>query len=373
MQVTVTRRDRFPSRRGFGIPLFLTSVAQAGLLDATLRTRSYSDEQEILDDGYATTDDLYIAALEAFSQNPRPLEIKGGYYDDAVAVDAATMQAELALIDDYDKNWYWLTHEAALRDTIMQDGLAAWCEANPKFGIFDSNDVLTESAADTTCIAARNKNQFERSCIFYDRTATQFGAFPYAGYLGTRNFDNPNSNYTGKYKRLQGLDPIYPNTSQINAITGFNVGVGQSSTVGHMANCLVDIGQQHFVIEGSTSTQNVFIDSIHFADWTIARTEEALLALALNNAAIPMTDEGMEMVGGVVRQVMQAATRAGCIAIDENPTTGLYEPSVQITVPKIRNVTTAAQRAARIAPPVTCKFRYSGAMHWFAVDYFMEF
>ena len=376
MNVTVTRRDRFPSRTGFGVPLFLTSVEKAGILDAGNRTRAYSDEQEVLDDGYTTSDELYQAVLAAFSQNPRPIEVKGAYYDATTAVDAATMQTEIAAIDDFDKNWYWLTHESALRDTVMQDGLSAWCEANPKFGIFDSNDELTESAADATCIAARNKNQFERSSIFYDRDADngiQFNAYGLAAYLGTRNFDNPNSRYTAKYKKLRGFDPIYPNTAEVNAITGFVRGIGQDAATGHLANCLVNIGQQQFVIEGSTSTQNVFIDAIHFSDWIIARTEEGLLELALNNEAIPMTDEGMEMVAGVVRRVMQGATRAGCIAIDENEETGLYEPSVQIIVPKIRNVTTAAQRGSRIGPPVTCRFRYAGAMHWFAVDYFMEF
>lgn len=373
IQVNLTRRDRFPSRRGFGIPLFLTSVDKAGLLDATYRTRTYSDASEALDDGYTTSDDLYQALLAAFSQNPRPLQIKAGFYDDAIAVDATTMQAQMALIRDYDNNWFWLAHESALRDTVMQDGLSSWCEANPVFGMFDSNDVLTESAADTTCIAARNKNQFERSCVFYDRDATQFPALAYAAGLGTRNYDNPNSNYTGKYKKLNGFDPIYPNTAAINAITGFTPGTGQSSTVGHLANCLIDIGQKQFVVEGSTSTQNVFIDTIHFSNWIVARTEEAILALLLNNDAVPMTDEGMEMIGGVVRAQMQAATRSGCIAIDENPLTGVYEPAVEIIVPKIIGTTTAAQRAARIAPPVTCRFRYAGAAHYVPVEYFMEF
>ena len=71
VNVTLSRNDAFPSRRGFGTELILTTVAVTGKVDATHRTKLYASIDEVAAD-FATTADAYKAALSAFSQNPRP-------------------------------------------------------------------------------------------------------------------------------------------------------------------------------------------------------------------------------------------------------------------------------------------------------------
>ena len=78
VNVTLTRADAFPSRRGFGVPLLLTEVAIAGVLDATHRTKVYGSMDEV-DADFDGDDDAYLALEEAFGQNPRPLQIKVGF------------------------------------------------------------------------------------------------------------------------------------------------------------------------------------------------------------------------------------------------------------------------------------------------------
>lgn len=372
VNVTLTRNQQFPSRRGFGVLLLLSTVSIAGVLDTTHRTKVYGNMEEVAVD-HASATDVYAAALAAFSQNPRPLQIKVGYIDfDSVESTAQDLQNELNAINEQDTDWYWLTLTKSLRDLAALDGAIEWIEAQSKQALFDSNDVATESATDTTSIAARNKGQFERTSIFYHPDEEEHLGVATAARLGTFNFDQADSNYTAKYKKVLGVAPVNLGSAVVQAITGFTPALGQSDTAGHMANTYVDIGGQYFLVEGSTLTPNVFIDEVHASDWIIARTEEETLAVLLNNNAVPFTDAGMELLASGARIVMRQAFRAGLVADDLNPETGLYEAATEFTIPSVFDVP-ESQRKARIAPEIAVRFRYRGAVHYTTINYRMTF
>lgn len=371
VNVSLTRADNFPTRRGFGTILFLSTVEKAGVVDATTRTKLYASIEEVAAD-WDATDDFYKAALAAFSQNPRPTSIKAAYisYTSGTSTES-DVQDELDAIYAYDGDWYFLTIDSVLRDEAELDGLISWIEAKPKMAFIDSNDDTMESAADTTNIAARNKGTVERTAVFYHTDADEWLAICAAAYCSTRNFDDASTAYTSKFKGMSGVQNVNLDSSKITAITGFVPGTGQSETAGHCANTYIDIGDQNFLVEGSTLTQNVFIDEIHASDWIIARTEEVILGILLNNARIPYTDVGMQQLASGPRQIMQAAVRAGIVPEDIDDS-GNYAPAFTITVPSVFDVS-ASQRKARIAPAITCVFRYSGATHYSVVNFTMTF
>lgn len=372
VNVTLSRNDAFPSRRGFGVPLFLSTVAVAGKVDATIRTKVYGSLEEVVVD-WVTTTDAYKAANEAFAQNPRPMQIKIGYVDvSGVDFDKDDLKAQLELLYAFDPDWYWVGVDSVMRDKAYTDGLVEWIEAKSKLAIIDSNAAGHEDPSNTTVISARLKGTVERTAVFYHTNAAEWPAFALAASLGTRNFDDANSAYTAKFKRLNGVAPINKPTAAVQAITGFTPALGQSLVAGHMANTFIDIGGQFFVAEGSTLRPNVFIDEIHATDWIIARTEEEALGILLNNDRIPFTDAGMEQLASAARTVMRQATRAGLVAEDLNPLTGLYEPAVVITVPSVFDVP-ESQRKARIAPAIAVRFRYAGAVHYTTINYTMTF
>lgn len=371
VNVTLSRNDAFPSRRGFGVALFLTSMEKVGKLDASNLTRAYGSMEEVAVD-FTSSDDFYKAAESAFSQNPRPIQVKAGYLPVDSAFDDEAMKTALDAIYDADQDWYWIGIESGLRDDAALDGLIEWTEAKNKMAILDSNDTGHEVQNNTTCISARHKGTVERTGVFYHPVAAEYGGFALAAMLGTMNFDEPDSAYTAKFKRLRSVSPVNLGSAAIQAITGFTPQLGQSEAAGHMANTYIDIGGRDFVVEGSTLTPNVFIDEIHSTDWIIARTEEEVLGILLNNKRIPFTDPGMEQLASAPRMVMRQATRAGIVAQDLNPLTGLYEPAVVITVPSVFSVP-ESQRKARIAPPVSVRFRYAGAAHYTTINYQMTF
>lgn len=372
VNVNMTRADAFPTRRGFGVALLLTNVAVAGKLDATHRTKVYGSMEEVVVD-HAPTTDVYKGALAAFSQNPRPMQIKVGFMTFVVATGTKSeFMAELDTILDADADWYWIGIIKALRDDAFLDGLVEWTEAKQKFAIIDSNDPTTEVAATLTSIAGRHQGTVERTAVFYHTDAEEYAGFALAASLGTRNFDQANSAYTAKFKQLNAVSPINKGSAAVQAITGFTPALGQSTAAGHMANTYVDIGGRNFVVEGSTLTPNVFIDEIHASDWIIARTEEETLAILLNNERVPYTDAGMELLASGARTVMRMADRAGLIANDLDPETGLYAPAVTFSIPSVFDVP-ASQRKARIAPEIAVTFRYAGAVHYTTINYRMTF
>lgn len=371
VDVQLSRNDAFPSRRGFGTQLIITTETVAGKVDTTTRTKLYGSIEEVAED-WATTTSAYKAALSAFSQNPRPRQIKIGHVADDGTMTSAELQAQLDLLYAYDSDWYFLTIAANLRDVAALPGLLPWVQAKPKLAIIDSNDVDTENPADTTSIAGGNKGDFDRTGVFYHTSAAAYPAASLAAYMQTRSFDDANTAYTAKFKNLPGIPAVNIGSAALTGVTGFTPGVGQSESVGNMANTYIDIGSRNFVVEGSTLTANVFLDEIHTTDWIIARTEEETLGILLNNARIKFDDSGMQMLAGAVRTVMQQATRAGLIASDLNPETGEYEAAVQITVPSVFDVP-ESQRKARIAPAIECRFRYASAVHYAVVRYQMTF
>lgn len=375
VNVTLTRNDNFPSRRGFGVALFIQPVAVAGEVDASNRTKVYGSIEEVAVD-FATDSDAYKAATAAFSQNPRPLQIKIGFYPalDGADDDAKKVQLTAALdaIYEADNQWYWLCTDSALRDVAYADAIVEWTEAKNRLALLDSNDANMKTVSDDTNIAARHKGTVERTAVFYHDDADEFPAFALAASLGTRDFDEADSAYTAKFKKLAGVSAVNIGSAAVQAVTGFTPAIGQSVAAGHCANTYVDIGGQNFAVEGSTLTPNVFIDEIHASDWIIARTEEEMLGILLNNDRVPMTDKGMETLASAVRTVMRQAYRAGLVAEDLNPVTGEYEPAVRITVPSVFDIP-ESQRKSRIAPEIPVTFRYAGAVHYTTVNYTVTF
>lgn len=375
VNVSVSRTDRFPTRRGFGTQLILTHTAAAGQVDATYRTKLYATIEEVAADYNSATSE-YKAALSAFSQNPRPLRIKIGYIATPVGANDAAKKADfiasLGLIENYDQAWYMATVVQPMRDQPYLDGLVEWISTKNKIAMIDSNDANTAIAANLTSLAGRKKGTTDRTAVFYHPTSSVYLASAAAAYMSTRVLDDADSAYTMKFKQFAGIPDASLTVAQLTAVTGFTEGIGQSESNGHCANTYIDIGDQDFLCEGSMLKQNVFLDEIHSTDWIIARTEEEMLALFLNNPRIPFTDQGMQQLASVPRAIMAQGVRSGIVAKDIDPNTGLYAPAFTITVPSVFDIS-ESQRKARIAPAISVRFRYSSAVHYSTINYTMTF
>lgn len=372
VNVNLSRTDRFPTQTGFGTGLILTNTAVAGEVDSSNRTKVYTSLDEIAAD-YAAGSDVYEQANVFFAQDPSPIRVKVGFASfTADTTTASEMKAELDSIYDVDQDFYAVLIDKEMRDDAALDGLVEWIEAKSKIALIDSNDVLLEDETDVTNIAARHKGTVERTAVFYHPDADEYLAAAAWAYMSTRNFDQVDSAYTLKFKPAQLVSAANIGSASVAAVTGFVEAIGQSESTGHCANTIIDIGNQDFIIEGSVLTQNVFLDEIHATDYIIARSEEKTLALFLANDRIPFTDQGLQQLASVPREVMRQGVRAGIVASDLDATTGNYSPAYTITVPSVFDVP-ESQRKARISPVITTRFRYAGAVHYTTLNYKMSF
>lgn len=372
VDVNLSRNDRFPTQRGFGTGLVLTATAVAGEVDASNRTKIYANMDEVVSDHAAGTN-VYEQLNTLFGQNPAPNRIKVGYVAfTAGTTTAAQLKTEMDTIFNVDQDFYAILIDKAMRDDDALDGLVEWTEAKSKINMIDSNDVLLQDDTDTTNIAARHKGTVDRTAVFYHDDASEYLAAAAWAYMATRNFDQADSAYTLKFKPAKLISPVNIGTDAVAAITGFVEAIGQSQTAGHCANTLINIGDQNFIVEGSVLRQNVFLDEIHATDYIVARTEEKTLAMFLQNARIPYTDQGMQQLASVPRAVISQGVRSGIVASDLDPITGEYAPAFTITVPSVFDVP-ESQRKSRVSPLIQVTFRYAGAVHYTTINYTMTF
>lgn len=141
VDVSLTRQDRFATATGFSVALIVQTEAVAGQVDASNRTKLYSDMTEVAVD-FQPADPAYIAASAMFAQNPRPRQIKIGYRNTANSITS-----ELDAIYAADPDFYWIGFTSEIRDTINQQLAADWAESKSVLMGLESNDVSTETAA----------------------------------------------------------------------------------------------------------------------------------------------------------------------------------------------------------------------------------
>lgn len=390
VNVSLTRRDNFPTIRGFGVPLLLSSIvsdATAGAVDATTPTKVYGTIEEVAVDWTPATD-IYRMAQQVFSQNPAPVQLKVGYCDPAaitVGMDALYDydSAWYIIVPDHNVAWYdWDVTGAVVVPCIGADELALWVESHRRLVFFDSADAREEAIGDTANIAYRMQNQeYTRTSVFYHpsvddivggvvngaTTTTEWLAAAVAAYASTRNYDNVNSAFTAKFKGVVGVPDIDRGSAAVQAVTGFVPGTGQDNTQGYFANTYIDIGGQSFLVEG-TMADGGFIDEIMFQDWLVTRTEEEVLAMFLNNQRVPYTDKGVLQIIAACERVLHRAYASGAITeyTDDN---GDVHPWY-IETKRVVDVS-AAQRRQRIAPAIKITFRYTNAIHYATIEYIM--
>lgn len=139
VDVSLTRQDRFATATGFSVALIVQTEVLVGILDASNRTKLYSDMTEVGAD-FDSADAAYKAAQAMFAQNPRPRQIKLGYRNVANPITD-----ELDVIYAADPDFYWIGFTAEIRDTLNQQLAADWAESKSVLMGLESNDVSTET------------------------------------------------------------------------------------------------------------------------------------------------------------------------------------------------------------------------------------
>jgi len=280
IDVQITRETRTPSQKGFGTPLL---VGDSDRFPAGERIRTYTDIASVEAD-FTAGDTEIVMARDAFSQNPRPTQIKIGQVE---AADADYVAA-LTAIEAVDSDWYGLAIED--RTAAVISAVAAWAEA--RIILF----AAVNGDADVKAKTSGNILETLKAAA-YDRTIYQFSEDTdnhAAVALLAKQLPKLPGSTNWAYQTLAGITADKLTATEQGNITGEN---------GNIYITLNDINNTQFgkVVSGEN------IDVIRGADFITARIQERVFFELINSEKIPYTDAGITQIDGNLREVLKIA------------------------------------------------------------------
>lgn len=335
--VTVTIQDQTQpiTKAGFNLPLILGGIDEG----ATRTTGTYGEYTSLsaVSDDFSEDTREYAAAERMFGQEPAPQKI--AIY--AVSRDTpASGDLETALNDlvKTQNDWYFIictSHNDAVDGDTTE--VADWAAANDKMFIASNNDA--DAVADITTLASGIASS--RTGIYaHDDPDNEWLDAGIVATMATYAAGEA----TWKFKTVDGCTVADYDTTEIGNLHDGNVntyvsklGVNQTSD--------------------GKATDGSYLDIQRSKDWLVARIQEAIQMRLNNMAKIPLTDPGIAMVEGDIRNVMERATQQGIIATNLAGE-GLYE----VTAPTRAEISDV-DLSNRILPDMYFELTVAGAVH----------
>lgn len=358
VDVNIKLAANYPAKKSFQTLLILAhsdDETQRGVVN------EYSRYQDAVDDGATDTVRDILAVI--FSQQERAKFVKVGYIDSAL-----DLESELNRIANIDNNFVFMgvTDEITHGDIDRGDTIAMWGNANRKLtALLDTNPNALDINEDslTRKLMLKNYNRvFSVYCDETNKADEKNSLFAILGYCATRNFDNPNSFYTTKFKTFNAVQASQLTITQYKNLTGFVPGQGLDKTVGNLGNVFTYVGDRTHFAEGNTASGEL-ISVEHALLWLEYTIKYEVMNVFSNNDVVPYTNKGVGMLVGALELALKLAVTAGIIADDFGGEKKPYTINATdvLAVPESR-------RANHIAPPINWSARLAGAIHYTSID-----
>ena len=295
-------------------------------------SRIYSDTDEMLEEGFATTDAAYIAASRIFAQNPRPRTVIVGKRTTTDYV------AEINKLLTSNPNWVFLLTDATA--DLDKIAIAEFVETQDMFYITHTIDTEVLNPASTTDLAAVLASRgFNHTILLHRKPTTVPEVMPEAAYVGRHSTVTIGSNLWG-YKTLVGLEAQNYSGTEIAALkaknTQFYTKVGADSVIAGDMNTVG--GEKIHVMLGVL--------------WLKVRIGEAYWNLLYMNERILYTVQGASLFQAELYRVLSEGVENN-ILTDDTP--------FQISMPDV-NKLTSQQRASGVLSNIRFRARLAGAI-----------
>jgi hypothetical protein len=338
ININITRQTSAPTQAGFGTMLFATDTVPGGF---TERVRTYTSAQALVDDGFATTDDAYLAAVAYFSQQISPTQIKIGREDVGDADIAATISAISAEDDD----WYALTIYDKTPATITL--AATTIEATKKIFGYSTEEADALAVTTTDTYAVNSAANLDRTLGLWNEGDENF---PEAAWFGRMLPTTPGS-ATWAYKTLSGVT-----ASNLTATEEVNLGGKNANWYQELAGISHTTGGDPKM--GGIMASGEFIDVIRGIDKLSARIQERILFQLVNLPKIPFTNSGVSVVTNEISAELNTSIAEGLLTADPLP---------QVNAPLVSEIS-VLDKANRCLPDVTFQATLAGAVHKVAIQ-----
>jgi hypothetical protein len=359
-------------RGTFNQALFIGTTS--GVIDTTERLREYDNVADMLTDGFTTDDEEYKAANIYFSQTPTPSKLWIGYQE--IGSPAETCLDALTDCRTKNNDWYIAVCLAAVAADHKE--IAAYIETATPSSLYG----FTTSDADCIAAAPSPDNIFGYlKALDYKRTfgqyaTTQDAVYPnniYAicgivGYACGQNTGLANSAFTLKFKEEAGVATEPLTTTMVGYIEGKN------------GNVYLSYGSFYNVFEqGVMFADGWFFDQMINIDMLVNNIQLSVMDLLASNPKVPQTDSGVTQIIGVINSACDQAVNIGFLAAgvwDGVNILNLYHgdvlPKGYICQAQTVASQSAADRAARKAPPIYLAIKPAGAIHSVIIGIYMS-
>ena len=136
INVTITRQTKAVSRAGFGVMAIVSPHVVF-----TDRLRYYTDVNDMITDGFESTDPAYLAANAALSQNPGPVKVGIGRQQvDVVGVSVDTVTDSVDYTVTVDGTDFVFTSGVATTDLLIAAGLVGLIDVHADYSATDDAD-----------------------------------------------------------------------------------------------------------------------------------------------------------------------------------------------------------------------------------------
>lgn len=335
VNVSIQLESPAVSSESFGTLLLVGSLPAKY---ATLETQPaevgiYSSIKEVEAAGWESTDEIYKAALVAFSQEPKPEKIM-----------IAPRQVVSGEVESYvttlnraleTAGWYGVSCIGITDDDI--NTLVVWAEASEKmFSFTTSNeDLVIETSG-----LLRSHGWFTNQTGDYDKFLDVAVMAQCFGY-------QPGSE-TWALKTLKLINPSVINSTLIAKLDNANM------------NYYVNIAGTDVTQNGKV-LGNEWIDVIRFRDWLKNDIQLRVFNAFRQNPKLPYTDNGISVIEGCMKAALKSGQVVGGIAEDTYDDDDNLIPGYTTYVPLASSLTSAQKKSRDLSD---CKWtaRLAGAI-----------
>lgn len=222
--------------------------------------------------------------------------------------------------------------------------IAQFAQGARKLYITSSSDVniINQSqSADTTSVGkAFQDNGYDRAAVIYSGNANT--QYPEAGFLGVMFSFNAGA-ATMEFKTLAG--------DTVDNLTATQITNAKSKNV----ITYIQRGGRN-TVHSPTTGDGTFVDIIRDLDYAASDLQVSIYSLMINLPKIPMTNRGLAIIEGAVRD--SALRSAGL---------GIFDPdSIEVIMPRVEDLS-ANDRALRKVTGIQVNARMAGAVHFTSV------
>lgn len=306
-----------------------------------------SKATDLLDYGYTTESQAYIAATVAFSQTPTPdnlyLVVRNEEQLEELEKTYESITDVLNKAVEYG-GWYGIALESTFSDKETITEVIKWTEANNKMFCFTLTDI--EQLPDTAGTV------YLRSFGIYAGNAqTQPEENKYAGVAWmAKCFGYDPGSETWAFKELASIAPSKLKNSLKTQLSNANITYYTTYA-----------GKNITSANGGKVIGNEWIDTIRFRDWLKNYMQERIFNLFVGNPKVSFVDSGITAIESKMIEALKKGQDVGGISPTEFDDDGNEIPGYTTSVPKSASLTETQKASRKLTG---CKFtaRLAGAI-----------